>query len=217
MHKEKPPLTEIIVAIKEHEAHMVITNHLPTATSGSADITGENLYFTGRQWKQGGVWKSASKAEIDWGNSKGTDSVCFRCRRPGHVAVKCIADMPQEVKDHIVSGAALVAREDELDKLADDDVTKTVAFARDNPCTFTLMANTLWPAHDHKDEWEPKFKDDKNQALSSITSNAWKQFRLMEHSWYVEDPTWSTGFRRVGVLEFGLQKVTRHLMWTYPI
>ena len=57
--------------------------------------------------------------------------------------VKCIADMLQEVKDHIVSGAALVAREDELNKLADDDVIKTVAFARDNPCTFTLMANTL--------------------------------------------------------------------------
>ena len=134
---------EIIAAVKEHEVHMVITNHLPTVTSGSADITGENLYFAGRQRKQGGVQKSASKAEIDWGNSKGTDGVCFHCRCPGHVAAKCIADMPQEVKDHIVSGAALVTREDELDKLADDNVTEMVAFARDNPRTFALMANTL--------------------------------------------------------------------------
>ena len=134
---------EIIAAVKEHEAHMVITNHLPTATSGSADITGENLYFTGRQQKQGGVRKSASKAEIDQGNSKGTDGVCFCCGHPGHVAAKCIADMPQEVKDHIVSGTALVTREDKSDKLADDNVIETVAFARDNPRTFALMANTL--------------------------------------------------------------------------
>ena len=96
--------------------------------------------------------------------------------------------MPQEVKDHIVSGAALVAREDKLDESVDDDVTETVAFARHNLRTFALMANALRPTHDHKDEWEPKFKDDKNWALSSIASNAWKQFRLTEHGWYVEDP-----------------------------
>ena len=101
---------------------------------------------------------SKQAVEIDWENSKGTDSVCFCCRRPGHVVAKCIADMPQEVKDHIVSGAALVVREDELDELADDDVTETVAFARDNPRTFALMANALRPARDDKDEWEPKFK-----------------------------------------------------------
>ena len=34
---------------------MVITNHLPTASSGSDDITSENLYFTEKQQKQGGV------------------------------------------------------------------------------------------------------------------------------------------------------------------
>ena len=180
---------EIIAAVKEHEAHMVITNHLLTVTSGSADITSKNLYFAGRQRKQGGVQKSASKAEIDWGNSKRTDDVCFHCGHPGHVAAKCIADMPQEVKDHIVSNAALVTREDESDESVDDNVTEMVAFPRDNPCTLALMANTLRPARDHKDEWEPKSKDDKNWALSSIASNAWKQFRLMEHGWYIEDPT----------------------------
>ena len=63
-----------------------------------------------------------------------------------------------------------------MDELADDDVTETVAFARENPRKFTLMANALRPARDHKDEWEPKSKDDKNWALSSIASNAWKQF-----------------------------------------
>ena len=62
--------------------------------------------------------------------------------------------MLQEVKDHIVSGAALVAREDESDESADDNVMEMVAFARDNPHTFALMANALQPTHDHKDEWE---------------------------------------------------------------
>ena len=38
-------------------------------------------------------------------------------------------------------------------------------------------------------QWEPKFTGDKNRALSSIASDAWKQFRLTEHGWYVEDPT----------------------------
>ena len=63
-----------------------------------------------------------------------------------------------------------------MDESADDDVTETVAFARENPRKFTLMANALGPARDHKDEWEPKSKDDKNWALSCIASNAWKQF-----------------------------------------
>ena len=87
--------------------------------------------------------RPASKAEADWGNSKGKDGVCFHCGCPGHVAAKCIADIPQEVKNHIVSGAAHVVREDKLDKLVDDNLTETVAFTRDNPRAFTLMANAL--------------------------------------------------------------------------
>ena len=82
-------------------------------------------------------------AEVDWGNSKGKDGVCFHCGHTGHVAEKCIVDMPQEVKDHIVSGVAHVMREDKSDKSADDDMTETVAFTRDNLHTFALMTNTL--------------------------------------------------------------------------
>ena len=54
-HKEEPTLTEIIATVKEHEAHMVMTNCLPKGTSGSDETGGENIYFTGKQWKQGGV------------------------------------------------------------------------------------------------------------------------------------------------------------------
>ena len=181
--KEEPTLTEIITAVKEHEAHMAMTNCLPKRTSGSNEIGSENIYFAGRQQKQGGVQRSASKAEVDWGNSKGKDGVCFCCGCPGHVAAKCIAEMPQEVKDHIISGTAYVTREDESDESVDDDMTEAVAFAKDNPHVFALMANTLRPTCDHKDkmdvaqtlmefahvasdiQWEPKFTGDKNQAL----------------------------------------------------
>ena len=231
---------EIITAVKENEAHTVMTNCLPKGTSGSDEIGSESIYFAGRQWKQRGVQRLASKAEVDWGNSEGKDGVCFCCGHPGHVAAKCIADMPQEVKDHIISGIAHVVREDKSDESADDDMTEIVTFTRDILCAFALMANALQPTCDHKDEmdiaqtfmefahmashvqWEPKFMDDRNRALISIASDAWKQFRLMEHGWYIEDPTWrSTSFRRVGVLEFGLQKhgLWRmcHLMWTHPI
>ena len=106
---------EVIAAVKEHKAHTAMTNCLPKGTSGSDEISGENIYFAGRQWKQGGVQRSATKAEVDWGNSKGKDGVCFCCRCPGHVSAKCIADMPQEVKAHIISDTAHIVREDESD------------------------------------------------------------------------------------------------------
>ena len=72
---------------------------------------------------------------------------------PGHVAVKYITDMPQEVKDLIISSAAHVMREDKLDE-SDDDMAETITFARENPHMFTLMANTLQPTCDHKDEMD---------------------------------------------------------------
>ncbi|RXW11748.1 hypothetical protein EST38_g14107 [Candolleomyces aberdarensis] len=50
----------------------------------------------------------------DWGNTRGGDA-CHRCGRPGHRSSKCIADMPQNVKDNIINGyrKARKARRDE--------------------------------------------------------------------------------------------------------
>ena len=53
--KEDPTLMEIIVTVKEHKAHIVMTNCLPKGTSGSNEIGGKSIYFAGKQWKQGGV------------------------------------------------------------------------------------------------------------------------------------------------------------------
>ena len=78
--------------------------------------------------------------EMDLGNPKGMDGACFHCGCSGHVATKCIANMPQEVKDHIVSGTAHVIREDESDESENDDMTKIVTFARTNNVCIYLAA-----------------------------------------------------------------------------
>lgn len=55
----------------------------------------------------------------DWGNTRGGDA-CHRCGRPGHRSSKCIANMPQKVKDDIINGyhKARKARRDEDAKAA---------------------------------------------------------------------------------------------------
>jgi len=37
------------------------------------------------------------------GNTKGHDSACFHGGHSGHITQKCVADMPCDVKDHILS------------------------------------------------------------------------------------------------------------------
>ena len=68
--KEEPTPTEIITAIKEHEAHMVITNHLPTRTHGSSDDGSQVVYFAGKQWKQGGGKKVNTEGRDQLGKLK---------------------------------------------------------------------------------------------------------------------------------------------------
>ena len=42
---------------------------------------------------------------FDWGNSQGREGVCFHCGKHGHVAAKCIMDMPADVKSKILDCA----------------------------------------------------------------------------------------------------------------
>ena len=51
--------------------------------------------------------------EFDWGNTKNTPGACFRCGIPGHVAAKCVHDMPSAIKFKIVS-----ARSNQIDHVA---------------------------------------------------------------------------------------------------
>lgn len=38
-----------------------------------------------------------------WGEPQ-TDDACWRCGKPGHIASKCVADMPKHIKDRILRG-----------------------------------------------------------------------------------------------------------------
>ena len=127
-----------------------MTSYLSNRTSGSNEIGSKQPHFAAKQWNQGGIRKSASKVvEIDWGNSQGWDGICFHCRCAGDVMAKCIAGMPQDVKNNIVS-SAMFAKENEEEPT--NDATKVAAFTRDNLHMFALMANALGPVHDSQDE-----------------------------------------------------------------
>ncbi|KAJ6458362.1 hypothetical protein C8R47DRAFT_1081747 [Mycena vitilis] len=47
--------------------------------------------------------RKGGKGEFDWGNSKEKDGVCHRCGRSGHVARRCVADMPDDVKAKLLT------------------------------------------------------------------------------------------------------------------
>ena len=61
-----------------------MTNYLPKGNNGSKEISGENIYFTREQQKQGGVRSASKGTEIDWGNSQEGDGVSFHCGYAGH-------------------------------------------------------------------------------------------------------------------------------------
>ena len=48
------------------------------------------------------------------GNTKGHDNACFHCGHSGHITQKCIADMPCDVKDHILSQHTHVVTLDDI-------------------------------------------------------------------------------------------------------
>ncbi|KAF7372534.1 CCHC-type domain-containing protein [Mycena venus] len=58
--------------------------------------------------------RKGARGEFDWGNSKERDGVCHHCGRSGHIARRCIADMPEDVKNKILASnnsAAVVEEE----------------------------------------------------------------------------------------------------------
>ena len=108
-HKEESTPTEIITTVKEHEVHMIITNHLPTATSAAMTSPEKTSTLLESSGNKGGYEGQPQKWRWTGGTQKGwmvlTSIVDIRAM----VVVKCIADIPQQVKDCIVSGTAHVA------------------------------------------------------------------------------------------------------------
>lgn len=77
------------------------------------------------------------KGEFDWGNSREKDGVCHRCGRAGHVARRCVADMPGDVTaKYLVSSKldAAAAAEDiiVLGSFTGSDDENNVAFLIDD-------------------------------------------------------------------------------------
>ena len=106
------------------------------------------------------------------------------------------------------------------------DATQLLSWQKRDKCVYTIIYLLVSSDQHHvtaqasikPNVWpllKAKFKKD------IASSDAWKQFQLTEHGWYVKDPTWSTSFCRVGVLEFGLLKCGLwrmcHLIWMHPI
>jgi hypothetical protein len=107
----EPSIKEITAALKEFEDNETLRPSF-SAPIDSA-IKEESLLYAqkgGRHGSGGGGFK-AKFDDFDWGNSKGRDGVCFRCGCSGHVAGKCVADMPTDTKERVLNHHAHIATE----------------------------------------------------------------------------------------------------------
>lgn len=109
--EKEPVIADIIAAIKEYESNQLVVRFASQPQVKVEDIGNEAMAA-----HRGGV------GDFDWGNSKGREGVCFRCGKPGHVAAKCVADMPPNIKTKILShsNTANVADVDDYAFLTDD-------------------------------------------------------------------------------------------------
>lgn len=107
--REKPPtLLEITAAVKAYGTNQAVINAASHSTDSmnSEKVKVEDLNdamvaaYVKKRWNGNG---SDSKGDFDWGNLKRRDDVCFRCGREGHIAPRCVADMPKDAKDRILS------------------------------------------------------------------------------------------------------------------
>jgi hypothetical protein len=129
--EKSPKLSEIIAAVKEYGISQAVV-HASSNSFDSDDVKVENLnsaLASAYVRKRGSGNESVSKGEnvfkgdFDWGNSRGRDDVCYRCGRKGHIASKCIADMPKDAKDRILSAHCA------YDSSIDDDPDNLALFA----------------------------------------------------------------------------------------
>jgi hypothetical protein len=108
----EPSIKDITAALKEFEDNETLRPSF-SAPIDSA-IKEESLLYAqkgGRHGSGGGGFKPKFD-DFDWGNSKGRDGVCFRCGRFGHIAGKCVADMPTDAKERVLNHHAHIATED---------------------------------------------------------------------------------------------------------
>jgi len=126
-----PTILQIVAAIKQFEANQ------NAISASQAQVKVEEFENEALAAQRGG------EDDFDWGNSRGKEGVCFRCGRRGHVAAKCVADMPPGVKAKILHHshvAAYVAENSAYHRDFDD--VENVALA-----SFSVMDDSFEDNH----------------------------------------------------------------------
>jgi hypothetical protein len=108
----EPSIKEITAALKEFEDNETLRPSFSAPIDSV--IKEESLLYAqkGGRHGSGGGGSKPKFDDFDWGNLKGRDGVCFRCGRSGHVAGKCITDMPTDAKERVLNHHAHIATED---------------------------------------------------------------------------------------------------------
>lgn len=90
-----PSLTSLISAIKAHEMQEKLSDSVAQSVKKEEDDGDQPMTEP----------NAAMAARFDWGNSKERDGVCHRCGRPGHVARRCVANMPEDIKTKFLASS----------------------------------------------------------------------------------------------------------------
>ena len=112
-----PSLTEIISAIKQFEINQRVSFSSSASPPIKTEVNDAMVAFRKGPSRKPrnipGIIPNSdtsiygpvpnSNHEFDWGNTKETPGACFRCGVTGHVAAKCVHDMPSAIKFKIVS------------------------------------------------------------------------------------------------------------------
>ncbi|KAF7371968.1 hypothetical protein MVEN_00054800 [Mycena venus] len=129
-----PKLDALISAIKAHEMQEKLSDSVAQSIKKEDDDEEDECSRAMEAITAHGGRRGA-KGEFDWGNSKEKEGVSHRCGRSGHVARRCIADMPDEVKAKYLASSKLdaaAAYDSDLVIGADSDDEDNIAFHADD-------------------------------------------------------------------------------------
>ena len=155
LRNPEPSIKEITAALKEFEENETLCHAYSTPNNS---IKQELLLYAnkaGRHGSGGGGFKTKFE-DFKWGNSRRREGVCWCCGRSGHIAQNCVADMPADMKEHILNHHAhfTTSEPDDIAQahLATDNINSILAptilsqdqlahFAPDDPLILVLSTN----------------------------------------------------------------------------